>query len=94
MCGYAELIPLPAIRLDPSLPVRRQRLAGADAAHGIADDLIVQRRACPVAPIVYRPVGPDTEARRLPCCVDVRAEEQKPQPYRSFCRSIIRRTAA
>ena len=70
----------PRSRRSASILLFQSAVSGsqsADAAHGIADDLIVQRRACPVAPIVYRPVGPDTEARRLPCCVDVRAEEQK-----------------
>ena len=65
------------ILVDAALPIGAERPGGADAAHRLADDLVVQRRASHVALVVHRAVRANAEARRLLCRVDVCAEEQK-----------------
>lgn len=63
--------------VDAALPVGAKRPGGADTAHRLADDLVIQRRANLVALVVHRAVRADAEACRLLDCVDVCAEEQE-----------------
>ena len=85
-CAQRVLKIAPYIRLPPpflyvlvdaALPVGAERPGGADAAHRLADDLVIQRRASLVALVVHRAVSTDAEACRLLCRVDVCAEEQE-----------------
>ena len=65
------------VLVDAAFPVGAERLGRSNAAHGGADDLIVQRRARLVALVVHRAVRTDAETCRLLGRVDVCAEEQK-----------------
>ena len=63
--------------VDTALPVSTERSGGADAAHGLADDLVIECCARLVALVVHRAVRTDAETCRLLGRVDVCAEEQK-----------------
>ena len=72
-----SLPPFLHVLVDAALPIRAERPVGADAANGLADDLVVQRRARAVAFVAHGAIRVDAEARRLPRRVDVRAEEEE-----------------
>ena len=63
--------------VDTALPVSTERSGGADAAHGLADDLVIQRRAHLVALVVHRTVSTNAEASRFFRRVNVRAQEEE-----------------
>lgn len=79
MCGWAAFLtrrkPAPYKRSPPALfyiivnallPVGSERACRADAAHSLADDLVVERRAEPVTFVVHRTVRSYAEACRRP----------------------------
>ena len=74
---YLSSSPLLHIFVDAALPVGAEGAGGADAAHGLADDLVVQGRTGLVALVVHRTVSADAEAGRLLCRVDIGTQEEE-----------------
>lgn len=74
---YLSSSPLLHILVDTALPVGAEGPCGADAAHGIADNLVVQRRTGLIALVTHRTVSANAEVSRFLRRVDIGTQEEK-----------------